>query len=198
MRKLIYLVAVATLAWSCTQQAGSGVSAETQTAVNEPSVNEQVAQRVQEIYDDVFGLYNQMDSLRNQDKPDMQDANERQQALCANYCSQEWNSLVHEIDQIDSLYHQGELGFWEADYWIMGQDWHNLLISDIQVLASTSDEAAVQFNLHNLDTVQPVAVMLVNEDGVWKIDNFQAVDSDLDLKKAMKRYVTEQRQQSDK
>ena len=40
--------------------------------------------------------------------------------------------------------------------------------------------------------------MLVNEDGVWKIDNFQAVDSDLDLKKAMKRYVTEQRQQSDK
>ena len=80
----------------------------------------------------------------------------------------------------------------------MGQDWHNLSISDIQVLASTSDEAAVQFNLHNLDTVQPVAVMLVNEDGVWKIDNFQAVDSDLDLKKAMKRYVTEQRQQSDK
>ena len=80
----------------------------------------------------------------------------------------------------------------------MGQDWHNLSISDIQVLASTSDEAAVQFNLHNLDTVQPVAVMMVNEDGVWKIDNFQAADSDLDLKKAMKRYVTEQRQQSDK
>ena len=90
------------------------------------------------------------------------------------------------------MFAQNLRGFFDADYWIMGQDWHNLSISDVEVLATTPNEAAVQFQLHNLDTVKPVALKLVNEDGVWKIDNFTDVNNDLDWKQSMQQYVNEE------
>ena len=62
----------------------------------------------------------------------------------------------------------------------------------MEVVATTPNEAAVQFQLHNFDTVKPVALKLVNEDGVWKIDNFTDVNNDLDWKQSMQQYVTEE------
>ena len=107
---------------------------------------------------------------------------------------------MRQINHIDSLYHDGELGFWEADYWIMGQDWHDLSISDVEVLAVTPSEAAVQFKLHNLGSVKTVALLLVKEDGTWKIDNFQDADEEpaLDWKRAMQEYVAEESAQNHK
>ena len=91
---------------------------------------------------------------------------------------------------MDSTQHEGEMGFWEADYWIMGQDWHNLHISDVKALKVTPGEAQVEFKLHNLDFVKTVTVTMVNEDGAWKISNFQ--DAEVDVKQAMKRYIKEE------
>jgi hypothetical protein len=61
----------------------------------------------------------------------------------------------------------------------------------VEVLAVTPGEASVQFQLHNCGTTKPVALMLVNEDGVWKIDNFLYVDNNMDWKRAMKEYVSQ-------
>lgn len=158
------------------------------------SVNQEVTQRVEEIYATVFKAYNEEDSLRNLEQET--DVNARHENFSALYCSEQWNSLVNQIQENDSLHHQGELGFWEADYWIMGQDWHNLHISDVKVLSSTVDEATVQFNLHNLDHAKPVTVKMVNENGVWKIDNF--MDDEVDVKQAMSRYVKEEKEKNAK
>ena len=97
--------------------------------------------------------------------------------------------MSRQIREIDSLYHADELGFWEADYWIMGQDWHQLSISDVKVQDVTQSEAHVEFMLHNLGTTKPVALNLVKEDGIWKIDNFRDLGNGMEWKRAMKEYV---------
>ncbi len=100
--------------------------------------------------------------------------------------------MLAKVNEIDSLNHEGELGFWEFDYWIMGQDWHNLSISDIEVKNVAENEATVQLKLHNFDSVQTVDLLLVKEDGSWKIDDFKQADGDMDLKRAMQQYIEEE------
>ena len=174
---------------SCQVKSGSGAEVETaKTEELQPS-KEDVLNRVQEIYDAVFKEYNREDSLRNLDQMVDDAAYEHLEDFNRAYCSREWNQLCEQINEIDSMYHAGELGFWEADYWIMGQDWHNLSISDAKVLSMKDTEATVEFMLHNFDNAKPVTVQLVNEDGVWKIDNFKDADVELDLKSSMLEYV---------
>ena len=173
----------------CRDQSQGSEKATAETVENQASDAEVVRQRVQEIYSEVFKEYNLEDSLRNLDQLEGLGAYARRGEFCRNYCSQEWNRLVSQIDEIDSLYHVGELGFWEADYWIMGQDWHQLSISDVEVLSVTPSQATVKFNLHNLDNVKPIVLLLVKENDTWKIDDFQDVDNDLDWKRSMQDYV---------
>jgi len=197
MRKLFYLAVMAVMACSCSTHGEAGVSTATSdSATHDASAGQQVAERVEEIYAAVFKVYNEEDSLRNLNLTVERDAHSRRQELCDNYCSEDWRRLVREINQIDSLYHQGELGFWEMDYWIMGQDWHNLHISDVKTLNSSTDVAQVEFKLHNLDFVKTVRVLVVNENGVWKIDNF--MDDEVDVKEAMSRYVKEENKKNAK
>ena len=151
-----------------------------------------LVQQVNDIYSAVFKVYNREDSLRNLDLPNDDRAYDHRNEFLANYCSAEWNALVKSINENDSINHQGELGFWEADYWIMGQDWHELSISDMEVLSLTSTEAAVQFQLQNLGNSKPVALRLLQEDGVWKIDDFLDVGNDFDWKKAMQDYMKQE------
>ena len=166
--------------------------------VNQASDSIAVAQRVQEIYQAVFKEYNLEDSLRNLDLLEGRGAYENLKEFNHKYCSSEWNELVSQINEIDSLYHEGELGFWEADYWIMAQDWHNLSISNVEVLAVTPTEADVQFKLHNMDQKKPVALRLIKEDDVWKIDDFMDVENDLDWKQSMQEYVKEENERNTK
>ncbi len=189
MWKLIWSVVMVCALCGCHGQNESKGAANAESAVNQEADTVVIKQRVKEIYDEVFKEYNLEDSLRNLDQLEGLGAYARRGEFCRNYCSREWNDLVGKIAEIDSLYHGGELGFWEADYWIMGQDWHQLSISDVNVLSATPTQAAVEFKLHNLDNVKPVALMLVNEDGTWKIDNFQDVENDVDWKSSMQEYV---------
>lgn len=190
MKHFVLLLTLALVIGGCRNQSQDSekVAAET-TVVNQESDAEVVKQRVQEIYSEVFKEYNLEDSLRNLDQLEGLGAYARSGEFCRNYCSQEWNGLVSQIAEIDSMYHDGELGFWEADYWIMGQDWHQLSISDVEVLSVTPSQAAVNLNLHNLDNVKPVVLLLVKENDTWKIDDFKDVNNDLDWKRSMQEYV---------
>ena len=148
---------------------------------------EALAQRVNEIYTEAFGCYEKMDSLANAGVDTLM-AN----GLDAKFCTQDWNTLVARVNDWDNQHNEGMMGFFEADYWIMGQDWHDLSISDLKVLSATPDKASVQFLLHNLGTTKPVALQLVMEDGLWKIDDFQDVEADMNWKKAMQDYVSQE------
>lgn len=174
---------------ACHSQSENAGAPNVKDGANQIADAEAVQQRVQEIYSDVFKEYNLEDSLRNLDMLDGPGASARRGDFNRNYCSREWNDLSRQIREIDSLYHADELGFWEADYWIMGQDWHQLSISDIEVLNVSPTEADVKFMLHNLGEAKPVALILVKEDGIWKIDNFKDLNVDMDWKRAMKEYV---------
>lgn len=174
---------------ACHSQSENAGTPNLKDSANQIADAEAVQQRVQEIYSDVFKEYNLEDSLRNLDMLDGPGASARRGDFNRNYCSREWNDLSRQIREIDSLYHADELGFWEADYWIMGQDWHQLSISDIVVLNVSPTEADVKFMLHNLGEAKPVALILVKEDGIWKIDNFKDLNVDMDWKRAMKEYV---------
>ena len=174
---------------ACHSQSENAGTPNVKDSANQIADAEAVQQRVQEIYSDVFKEYNLEDSLRNLDMLDGPGASARRGDFNRNYCSREWNDLSRQIREIDSLYHADELGFWEADYWIMGQDWHQLSISDIEVLNVSPTQADVKFMLHNLGEAKPVALILVKEDGIWKIDNFKDLNVDMDWKRAMKEYV---------
>ena len=174
---------------ACHSQSENAGTPYVKDSANQIADAEAVQQRVQEIYSDVFKEYNLEDSLRNLDMLDGPGASARRGDFNRNYCSREWNDVSRQIREIDSLYHADELGFWEADYWIMGQDWHQLSISDIEVLNVSPTEADVKFMLHNLGEAKPVALILVKEDGIWKIDNFKDLNVDMDWKRAMKEYV---------
>ena len=193
MKKLILsLVALAAMLAAC-QPNGSQQAAESKkTTVSEQLSATEVQNRVRDIYKSVFKVYNEEDSLRNLDIQMENGVFENLGQFNKDFCSKEWNRLLAKINEIDSLNHNGELGFWEFDYWIMGQDWHNLSISDIEVLNVAQNEATVQLKLHNFDSAVNVALQLVKEDGSWKIDNFQQADNDMDLKQVMLQYIEEE------
>ena len=148
-----------------------------------------VVERVQEIYGAVFKVYNEADSLRNLDIDSMNDVYERRADFEANYCSSEWNRLMKKVNEIDSLYHQNEMGFWDFDYWIMGQDWHKLSISDVKVVERIGPWATVELKLHNFDNVTPLCLTMKLEDGTWRIDDFVDFETGVGLKDDMKEYI---------
>ena len=189
---ILSLVALVAMFAAC-QSNGSQQAAESpKTTVSEQLSATEVQNRVRDIYSAVFKVYNEEDSLRNLDIQMENGVFENSDQFNKDYCSKEWNLLLAKVNEIDSMNHEGELGFWEFDYWIMGQDWHNLSISDIEVQNVTENEATVQLKLHNFDTVQSVSLLLVKEDGSWKIDNFQQTKGDMNLKRAMQQYIEEE------
>lgn len=189
MRKVIFMaVALVSSLGACQGQVNRA-----EEAVNEQQVpsNEDIVKRVEEIYATVFKVYNEEDSLRNLDIQMENDSWASRDKFNKDFCSEEWNALLAKVNEIDSLYHSGELGFWEADYWIMGQDWHNLSISDVQVVSVEENKAVVEFQLHNFDTPQRMRVVMVKENGIWKIDTF--IDqSGCDWKQDLQEYVKQE------
>ena len=125
-----------------------------------------VIQRVEEIYGAVFKVYNEEDSLS------LVLPIEKMERLNTLYCSTEWNEAFNKVEEIHSLLN----GWWERDYWIMGDGLGlNLSISDIKVVSMDEDKAVVEFQLHNSDSAQPVQsvrLIMVKENGIWKIDTF--------------------------
>lgn len=145
----------------------------------------QVVNRVNEIYADVFQYYTLLaDSARLQGrlvgiKPP-----------AVKFCTRDWNDWVTRVNSFDAEHNDGMMGFFEADYWIMGQDWGDLSLSDVNVASMTDSTAMVEFKLHNLGSEIPVRLNMALEDGDWKIDNFIDVANDLDWKANMKEYLS--------
>lgn len=141
-----------------------------------------VVQRVSDIYAQVFDLYGKVSetfdfsSLENIDSL---------------YCSADWNAWVARVNDFDRQHEDdGMMGFFDADYWIMGQDWQDLSVSDIRVVEVKNSTATVELNLHNCGSITAVRLEMLLEDGQWQIDNFIDVKYDVNWKAGMKEYLS--------
>ena len=174
MRKLLYIlviVALSACSTSINADKGDG-SAAIDTAV--------LVQRVTDIYEVALWQYNDMDAHGSAEIWIYVDSL---------FCTADWNSWVRRVTDFDMKENSGTVGFFEADYWIMGQDWNELSISDMKVTAMTDSTATVELNLHNCGSVTPVRLEMKHEEGEWKIDNFIDLGHDFDWKARMKEYL---------
>ena len=172
IKKLFFIVAVTTMMCACSKA----------NRVEENSLDTaSVVSQVRDIYAAVFKVYNEEDSLS------LVLPIEKKERLNTLYCSTEWNEAFNKVEEIHRLLN----GRWERDYWIMGDRWHNLSISDIKVVSMDEDKAVVEFQLHNSDSalpVQPVRLIMVKENGIWKIDTIIDQAND-DWKREMQRII---------
>ncbi len=178
-------IAVMTVICLCGCSTGSHEERAVDNAASVALDTAQVVERVNEIYADVFQYYTLLaDSARLQGrlvgiKPPS-----------VKFCTRDWNDWVTRVNSFDAEHNDGMMGFFEADYWIMGQDWGDLSLSDVNVASMTDSTAIVEFKLHNLGSEIPVRLNMALEDGAWKIDNFIDVANDLDWKANMKEYLS--------
>jgi hypothetical protein len=93
------------------------------------------------------------------------------------------------VASFDAEHNADGMGFFDADYWIMGQDWHKLSISDVKFVERIGPWAEVDLKLHNFDKVTPLCLLMKLEDGTWRIDDFVDLETGAGLKEDMKKYI---------
>ena len=182
LRKWLLLTVVALIVVSCAGKSGSSQAAK-------PEVNDSLmlVLRVNNIYDAVAHHYACLDSIRSgQINPLEYHVN-----LDSMFCSADWREWTSRTRAYDDIHSAGSVGFFEADYWIMGQDWQNLSIDNVAVTSLTDSTALVDLSLNNCNNVTLVRLAMVKEQEEWKIDDFIDVSSDFDWKKGMKEYMKE-------
>ena len=64
--------------------------------------------------------------------PEINDITPSNDQLDDAYCTSEWKTLVQMVNS-KSAENMGRESFFDADYWIMGQDWGKITISDLKV-----------------------------------------------------------------
>ncbi|MBQ6227555.1 MAG: DUF3828 domain-containing protein [Prevotella sp.] len=106
------------------------------------------------------------------------------------YCSKSWNDLLEKVIEYDTTHHPDDIGFFEADYWVMGQDFDHPTVSNLKLVEQKGDRAVVDLDINNFEVIH-VRLEMVNERGDWYIDTFIDLDNDLNWKKEMEDYLKE-------
>lgn len=148
----------------------------------EEEVGQYALETVQEVYEAVGQAYSSEDWQTQSNELDKK------------FCSKDWNATVKSVIEKDNQ-NPDEMGFFDADYWVMGQDFSKkIYATDLNLekllMDDTPWEAAVTLKLHNFSEI-PVRVNLIYEGGEWKVDDLTDLSNDLDWKKSMKEYLAE-------
>jgi hypothetical protein len=148
----------------------------------EEEVGQYALETVQEVYEAVGQAYSSEDWQTQSNELDKK------------FCSKDWNTTVKSVIEKDNQ-NPDEMGFFDADYWVMGQDFSKkIYATDLNLekllMDDTPWEAAVTLKLHNFSEI-PVRVNLIYEGGEWKVDDLTDLSNDLDWKKSMKEYLAE-------
>ena len=101
--------------------------------------------------------------------------------------SADWNATVKAVNEHDAQL--DEMGFFEADPWVMGQDAGDLEATDLDVERTDDSSASVVLNLHNLGSVTRVRLLLVKDAGNWRVDDLVDLTHGFDWKAEMKAYL---------
>lgn len=138
--------------------------------------SQQVKQRVEAIYKTVFAAYNKAAGTEAS-VPDFD----------VRFCSKAWNDTKRKVEKIQE---RGDEPFFDADYWVMGQDFSNdLHITDVKVVNISNTKATVNLKVHNFGHATPVTLKMVSERGNWYIDTI--ISEGWDVKEGMKEYIKE-------
>ena len=138
---------------------------------------EEVQLRVKEIYDYLCEIYNASD----EEMPDGQGIESR-------FCSESWKAESNAVSQINKK-RPGEIGLWDYDYWIQGQDWEKVSYKDIKVIGVTDEKTAhVLLTLHNMEDHQ-IGLTLVKENGNWLIDDLKDDSNPNGIRKTQAKYL---------
>ena len=164
--------------------AGDSITATEITTADDYPVIEQaeadLTERVKAIYDHLHRAYeNRGEEGTNLDLDEL-------------YCSPDWRATVDAVRKKDMPL--DGMGFFEADYWVMGQEAGNIHATDISIEKMLLDEgkASVTLKLHNFDIVTAVRVDLVMIEGQWMIDNFTDLSHDFNWRQEMRSYLRTQ------
>ncbi|MBR3445871.1 MAG: DUF3828 domain-containing protein [Prevotella sp.] len=109
--------------------------------------------------------------------------------LDKDFCSESWNERCRAVVEKDAQ-NPDEMVFFDADYWVMGQDYDNPHARDIKVVKMDERTAVVELLLHNMSDI-PVRLEMVFERGKWYIDNFIDLKHDMDWGKSIDEYLNE-------
>lgn len=187
MEKSIWVILVALLMAGCGAKSPDTSSETTESQESKPSTSAvapksdgNVLHRVEQIYKEVAAEY----AKYNEDFESMDD-----DGLDDRFCSDEWKGLVAKVVDFDSTNNPDEIGFFDADYWVMGQDFQDLSASDFELVEEKGDQAIVEFKLHNCGSITKVRLEMVRERGDWFIDNFIDLDNAINWKEEMKDYL---------
>ena len=138
---------------------------------------ELITDRVKAIYAAVADAY-----------PEINDITPSNDQLDDAFCTAEWKTLIEMVNS-KSAENMGRESFFDADYWIMGQDWGKITISDVKVSVKDKTHANALFTLHNLGSQTRVRLELLFERGEWFIGNFIDETHKKDWKQSMLQYL---------
>lgn len=138
-----------------------------------------IVSRVNDIYKAVAEAY-----------PEINDITPSNDQLDQQFCTAEWQGLVAMVNEKDAS-DVAQEGFFEADYWIMAQDWGEISISDVSAEVKDDEHATATFTLHNLGHATKVRLDMRFENGEWLIANFIDESHKTDFKKGMIRHLEE-------
>lgn len=148
------------LAFAASSCSGKKTAATTHAAIAaDPEEEVEVTERIHDIYSQVIDLYNRCNGT-----PQVPSVDERL------YCSKAWMANKQAVGrkEKDST---DEMGCFSYDYWIQGQDWHDLSFGNILPVTVTPEKAEATLTVHNMGEDTEVRLSLVKEDGKWMIDN---------------------------
>ncbi len=151
-----------------------------------------VKTRVEAIYTDVAEVYNKSNKVLDPNLPDSADFDTR-------YCTTDWNRTLKAalMSQPDS----DEIGVFDYDYWIQGQDYGDVSVSRVHVESLEGDRAVVTLTLSNLELDNDIKLYMLYERDNWFIDDMvdklpsrgsqEQTDSIMSLKEHMRQYIAE-------
>ena len=189
MKKTFYFCCIITVLISCGNKDTSNIIP---VGNNAPPVEENIAdqsqaedsadpeliiERVKAIYAAVAEAY-----------PEINDITPSNDQLDDAFCTAEWKTLVEMVNS-RSAEDMGRDSFYDSDYWIMGQDWGKITISDVKASIKDNTHANALLILHNLGSQTRVRLELFFERGEWLIGNFIDETHHLNWKKSMFQYL---------
>lgn len=142
-----------------------------------------LVERVSNIYKDVCDTYNAaQNDLNFTEKLAEKDFD-------GSYCTDSWNDILKQVIEFDKVNSVGEIGFFEFDYWIMGQDFQDMSFHDVKVIDMHDNEATVGLILVNMDSDIKLKLTMIYERGDWYIDDIENQTMDFDMKNDMTEYL---------
>ena len=143
-------------------------------------LEQEVEQRVRNIYDEVFGWYLAHINVYGQNDTDHD-----------KYYSKDYRQTISDVARVDA--ESEDIGFFDYDHWIQGQDWDKDLAMEVESVEILDvRHACAHIRITNCGTKSSVVLTMVKEDGEWFIDDFVTPGAGNSSEKSdMKQYIKE-------